>query len=120
LGGLATAAIVAGGGGDAGAGKVFVIAVGVAVGLVSGLNQVLRPGQRNLVYARTWMQLRTEGWQFVCGIGDYAPTPGTEREARSRHAWALFSSRVIGAQREAEVIGEPGGGELNNAMEATQ
>ena len=117
LGSLASAAIVAAGAGEEGALKVFVIAVGVAVGLLSGLNQVLRPGQRNLVYARTWMQLRSEGWEYVRGLGDYAPKSPTGQETHPSEAWALFTSRVIGVQREAEAVGEPGG---DNAVNPQQ
>jgi Protein of unknown function (DUF4231) len=63
-GGLATAAIVTAGG-DTGGWKIAVAVIGLVVGVLSVINQIRRPGQRNAVYARTWAALRTEGWEYV-------------------------------------------------------
>lgn len=105
--GLATAAIVAAGG-DSDFWKAMVIAIGLAVGVLSGVNQILQPGQRNLTYARTWIELRAQGWQYVWGLGDYAPLPGDDTHTE-RKMWDLFVTRVINAQQDAEKIAEPGG-----------
>src|SRR4051812_48176966 len=106
-GGLATAAIAAGGG-TSSFWKSVIIAIGLLVGLLAGMNQMLRPGERNLTYARTWLALRTEGWNYVCGLAQYSPKADLNAEAAARE-WARFVARVIGAQQEAEGIAEPGG-----------
>ncbi|MET0601194.1 MAG: DUF4231 domain-containing protein [Baekduia sp.] len=116
--GLATASIVAAGG-DSSFWKAMIIAVGLVVSLLAGVNQVLRPGQRNLTYARTWLELRTQGWQYVWGLGDYGPRAagGSDDE---RTMWALFVTRVIGTQHDAEKIAEPGGEEATAASKITE
>jgi hypothetical protein len=108
LAGLSTAAIVAAGG-DSGFWKSMIIAIGLLVGLLSGMNQILRPGQKNLAFARTWMDLRTQGWQYVCGLGVYSSRLNADPDAESRETWLRFAANVIGAQQEAEKIAEPGG-----------
>jgi hypothetical protein len=116
--GLATASIVAAGG-DSSFWKAMIIAVGLVVSLLSGADQVLRPGQRNVTYARTWLELRTQGWQYVWGLGDYGPRAGADSDDE-RTKWALFVTRVIGTQHDAEKIAEPGGEEATAASKITE
>jgi len=111
--GLAIASIAASGG-DSPGWKAAIVAIGLAVGVLSVTNQIIQPGRRNLAFARTWLELRAQGWQYVWALGDYGPR-STDSKAE-RKIWDLFVTRVINAQQEAEKIAEPGGNQASGVQ----
>jgi hypothetical protein len=61
-------------GGLSGWQRGLVIALGVVVGVGTGLTQILRPAQRSVAYQQAYERLLTEGWEFVLGRGRYEQT----------------------------------------------
>jgi Protein of unknown function (DUF4231) len=99
-GGFTTSAIVAAGG-KTEVWKIIIAAIGAIVGILSVANQIGRFGRRNATYAQAWVVLRTEGWEFVHGIGIYKTDIGDA-------AWERFASRVLEIPQEAQRTAEPG------------
>jgi len=108
--GLATASIVSLAGASS-PWKGIVIGIGLVVGVLSGVNQLFQFGQRNLAFARTWLTLRAEGWRYVWALDDYGPR--SSDTSAENAIWALFVSRVITIQQDAEKVSEPGGAVLS-------
>jgi hypothetical protein len=87
--------------------SLVVIALGVAVGLLTGLTQIWRPGQRSASYNLGERELRDEGWCFVHARGKYESLHYPDQ------AWAAFVDAVREIEGRATaldqaVTGDPG------------
>jgi hypothetical protein len=70
-GGLITSGTIALGDPDDSRVQVFLIGVGLLVGVLTAINQIVRPGARSVNYGRAAADLRQEGWDFLYKRGPY-------------------------------------------------
>ena len=81
----------------------LVIALGVIVGVGTGLAQILRPAQKSVAYQRAYNDLLQAGWDFV-----NAQEPYNDQDVRV--AFSKFAARVAEIENlatAAEELAEP-------------
>jgi Protein of unknown function (DUF4231) len=84
----------------AGKSDVIVAVLGIVVAVATAINRLWRPGLRGVVRHRTANALRREGWDFVCGRGNYDPLEDDEKRC------AHFIDEVQRICASAELVDE--------------
>jgi hypothetical protein len=79
--------------------KIVVVALGIVVGVLSGINQTWRPSQRSVVRYQAAFALRREGWDFLRDRGRY-----TRLDPQIRVA--AFVDEVTRIHRAVELVDE--------------